>query len=149
MASGAGPGGRGAIPPKRQCFLKQTIVLRNFSLEKLLPSLSPALDQKNPPTYLQGEIDITVACSIRISVHGLVYTIPVLAHGREISLLVLHFRYTTTKSRRIVLDFRFQVKGSVFLLGTETNGDSNFYPVFQKEVFRRSRVGSSEKFVRG
>ena len=49
------------------------------------------------------------------------------------------------KGQRILFVFRFQVKVSVFLLGTEINDDSNCHPMFQKGVFQCSRGRDSEK----
>ena len=45
--------------------------------------------------------------------------------------------------------FRFQVKGLVFALGTNVNGDSSYHPIFQMAVFRCSRGCSSEKLFYG
>ena len=45
--------------------------------------------------------------------------------------------------------FRFQVKGLVFALGTNVNGDSSYHPMFQMAVFQRSRGCSSENFSMG
>ena len=44
-----------------------------------------------------------------------------------------------------VAEIYFQVKGVVFALGTDVNGDSIFHIMFQKGVFWRSRGRSSEK----
>ena len=42
---------------------------------------------------------------------------------------------------------RLRVERSVFLLGTEMNDDSNFYPMFQKGIFRQSKGRGHENFT--
>ena len=53
------------------------------------------------------------------------------------------------KAQRSLFVFYLHDKWSVFLLSTEINDHSSFYPMFQKGIFRRSKGRCHKKFLSG